>query len=180
MTPRLAHLALPLLLALAGCGDTARSLGFTRDAPDEFQVTTRAPLVIPSALGALPPPRPGAPRPQENRSAAAVIGASPLPSSTAPSSAEQALIAQAGGPVDDSIRRRVDEESTRLDRPSQTVVDRLLFWRDAPPAGVAVDPTREAQRLRENAALGRDTTDGVTPVAQPRREPTFFERLFGR
>ena len=43
--------ALPLLAAgalLAGCGaDTARSFGLTRDAPDEFQVTTRAPLSMP-------------------------------------------------------------------------------------------------------------------------------------
>ena len=55
-----------VLLAAAGCGsDTARTFGFTRDAPDEFQVTTRAPLSMPPALGELPAPRPGADRPQE-------------------------------------------------------------------------------------------------------------------
>ena len=55
-----------VLLAAAGCGsDTARTFGFTRDAPDEFQVTTRAPLSMPPALGDLPVPRPGADRPQE-------------------------------------------------------------------------------------------------------------------
>src|SRR5918997_4152104 len=54
------------LLLVAGCGgDTARTFGFTRDAPDEFQVTTRAPLSMPPALGDLPVPRPGADRPQE-------------------------------------------------------------------------------------------------------------------
>jgi hypothetical protein len=42
---------------LAGCGqDTARTLGLTRDAPDEFQVTTRAPLSMPPSLGQLPLP----------------------------------------------------------------------------------------------------------------------------
>ena len=179
MTPRLALLAALALPALTGCADTARTLGFTRDAPDEFQVTTRAPLAIPGDLGILPPPRPGTPRPQEARSAAAVLGATPV-GAIPPTPAEQALIAQAGGPVDNSIRRQVDAESARLDRPPQSVVDRLMFWRDPPPAGVTVDPTREAQRLRENAALGRDQTDGVTPVAQPQRPRNFLDRLFGR
>src|ERR671916_645971 len=45
--------------------DTARNFGFTRDPPDEFQVTTRAPLSMPPSLGELPSPRPGATRPQE-------------------------------------------------------------------------------------------------------------------
>ena len=179
MTPRLALLAALALPALAGCTDTARTLGFTRDAPDEFQVTTRAPLTIPGNLGDLPPPRPGTPRPQEVRSAAAVLGAAPV-GAIPPTPAEQALITQAGGPVDDGIRRQVDAESARLDRPPQTVVDRLMFWRDPPPAGITVDPTAEARRLRDNAALGRDTSDGVTPVNQPQRPQGFLDRLFGR
>jgi hypothetical protein len=40
-------------MLLAGCGQvTARTLGLTRDAPDEFQVTTRAPLSMPSSRSA--------------------------------------------------------------------------------------------------------------------------------
>ncbi|NKC33716.1 DUF3035 domain-containing protein [Falsiroseomonas selenitidurans] len=164
-------LGLPLLAALAGCGgDTARSLGFTRDPPDEFQVTTRAPLSVPPRLTELPPPTPGAPRPQDQRPpASAILGVSPSAGPAAPSGAERALLAQAGRPVDDSIRAQVDAESLRLDRPSRSLVDRLMFWRATPPPGTAVDAQREAQRLRENAALGRETTDGTTPVAQPPR-----------
>lgn len=177
MKIRAALPALPLLLALAGCGqDTARSLGFTRDPPDEFQVTTRAPLSVPPRLGELPAPTPGAPRPQESRSAAALLA--PGTAAAAPSPAERALLARAGGgPADEDIRRRVDEESLRLDRPQQNVVDRLMFWREPPAPGVAVDPTRESQRIRENAALGRDLTEGDTPVAQP-RERSLLGRLF--
>src|SRR6202012_1402778 len=54
------------LILLGGCnGDKiARTFGLTRDAPDEFTVTTRAPLSIPPDY-TLRPPRPGAPRPQE-------------------------------------------------------------------------------------------------------------------
>jgi hypothetical protein len=175
--PRPALIALPLLLALAGCGqDTARTLGFTRDPPDEFQVTTRAPLSVPPRLGDLPVPTPGAPRPQENRAAAAILA--PGATAAAPSSAERALIARAGGPVDDGIRRRVDEESLRLDRPAPSVVDRVMFWREQPPPGIAVDPSRESQRLRENAALGRESTEGDTPIVQPRTR-SLMERLFG-
>ncbi|HEV7266236.1 MAG TPA: DUF3035 domain-containing protein [Falsiroseomonas sp.] len=180
MTLRPALIAFPLLLALSGCGqDTARTLGFTRDPPDEFQVTTRVPLSVPPSLGDLPPPLPGAPRPQaESRSAGALL-APGATTGAAPSAAERALIARAGGPVDDGIRRRVDEESLRLDRPSEDVVDRLMFWREgSAQPGTAVDPTRESQRLRENAALGRDSTEGDTPVAQPQRR-SLLNRLFG-
>jgi hypothetical protein len=178
--PRSALTALPLLLALAGCGgDTARSLGFTRDPPDEFQVTTRAPLSVPPSLGGdLPVPTPGAARPQEQRASAGLLVPAAPAGAAAPSGAERALVAQAGGAASGNIRRQVDEESLRLDRPDRTVVDRLMFWRDQPQPGIAVDPTRESQRLRENAALGRDTTDGTTPVVQP-RERSLTERLFG-
>ncbi|MGK7870633.1 DUF3035 domain-containing protein [Falsiroseomonas sp. E2-1-a20] len=161
-------LGLPLL---AGCGgDTARSFGFTRDPPDEFQVTTRAPLSVPPRMSGLPLPTPGAPRPQEQRPpASAILGTAPQ-AAAAPSGAERALLAQAGQAAPDNIRSQVDAESLRLDRPERSVVDRLMFWRaDQTQPGTAVDAQREAQRLRENAALGRESTDGVTPVAQPPR-----------
>ncbi|MCR0982958.1 DUF3035 domain-containing protein [Roseomonas populi] len=185
----LAPLLASSLLALAGCGgDTARTLGLTRDAPDEFQVVTRAPLSIPPSLGDLPPPRPGAVRPQEL--SARERGESTLAPATLlgegrtdrPSSAEAALLSQAGrasgaGNVDDSIRRRVDEESLRLDRPQQNVVERLMFWQDPPRPGTVVDPQKESQRLRENSALGRSPEDGETPIIQ-RRQRGLLDGLF--
>lgn len=165
-----------LLLAACG-GDTARTFGFTRDAPDEFQVTTRAPLSMPPSLGgSLPVPRPGADRPQEvsTRQAAeatlvpgSVLGGS---AATGPrSSGESALLSQAGRPVGDDIRRRVDQESLRLDQPERGLVDRLIFWRAPEQPGTALDARRESQRLRENSALGRDVTEGETPIIQRSR-----------
>src|SRR5205085_2157135 len=68
--PRRARMRAALMLSaaglvLAGCGDSVtRTLGLVRDAPDEFTVTTRAPLAMPPSFE-LPPPQPGAPRPQE-------------------------------------------------------------------------------------------------------------------
>ena len=142
---------------------------------------------MPPDMSSLPVPRPGASRPQE-RSAREQAEAALVPtlaleaprsrSGIGPSSGEAALVASAGGPASDDIRRRVDEESLRLERPSRSLTDRLMFWRPSPPAGVTVDPNREAQRLRENAALGRDTTDGQTPIIQPNRRGGLFG-LFG-
>ena len=164
------------LLLIAGCGgDTARSFGFTRDAPDEFQVTTRAPLSLPPSLGDLPSPRPGAVRPQEltvrQQAEATLVPANVLNQAPAgrPTSGESALLSQAGRPVGPDIRRRVDQESLRLDQPNRGLTDRLIFWRAPEPPGVPVDPRRESQRLRENSALGREATEGETPIIQRAR-----------
>ncbi|WP_207539114.1 DUF3035 domain-containing protein [Sabulicella rubraurantiaca] len=175
-------LVLPLLLLSACGGDTARTLGLTRDAPDEFQVTTRAPLSMPPSLGDLPRPRPGASRPQEVSSAvqaqSALVpgaGVSGAASRATPGSGEMALLGSAGGPaVTGDIRTRVDEESLRLERTDRNLVDRLMFWREQDPPGIPVDPAREAQRLRENAALGREAVEGETPVIQPQRRRGLF------
>jgi hypothetical protein len=175
-----------LVATLSGCGaETARSFGFTRDAPDEFQVTTRAPLSMPPALGGrLPPPRLGADRPQEVSSrqaaeATLVPGAalSGITAPATPSTGESALLAQAGQPVDGDIRRRLDEETLRLDQPERSLTDRLMFWRGTDQPGTPLDARRESQRLRENAALGRDVTEGETPVIQRSRSSNPLTNL---
>ncbi len=181
-----ALLALVALAPLAACGggDTMRSFGLTRDAPDEFQVTTRAPLSMPPALGALPAPRPGMERPQEldqrRQAEAALVPGAALGrgASTRRSSGEGALLSAAGQPVGGDIRRTVDQESSRLDAPQSSFVDTLMFWRSPDAPGTQVDPRREAQRLRENAALGRDTGDGETPIIQPARSTNPVVRLY--
>ncbi|MEI6161737.1 MAG: DUF3035 domain-containing protein [Roseococcus sp.] len=179
-TPALMLLLSPLLLA--GCGDSARSFGRTRDAPDEFQVTTRAPLSMPPSLGQLPTPRPGASRPQElnareQAESTLVPGSFAAGQRAGQSSGERALLSSTGTNVPDGIRDRVDEESMRLERVDRSIVDRALFWRPAPAApGIPVDAARESQRLRENAALGRDLSDGQTPIIQPVRR-TWMDAL---
>lgn len=177
-------LALSALALLAGCGsDTARTFGFTRDAPDEFQVTTRAPLSMPPSLGELPVPRPGASRPQEltlrDQAEAALAPAAVLGQQgpAAPSRGEAALLSQAGRPVDDGIRQRVDQESLRVEQADRSLADKLMFWRRPEQPGVAVDPRRESQRLRENAALGREPTEGETPIIQRARSSNPITNL---
>ena len=45
------------------------------------------------------------------------------------------------------------------------------------PPGTVIDPARENQRLRQNAALGQPGDAGDTPIIQ-RRRPGLFSGLF--
>lgn len=169
-----ALLAAALLLPLAACGgDTSRTLGFTREAPDEFAVVTRPPLSMPPVLGQLPQPRPGGSDAADPRTAgmlALAPGAALASPTGGPRTAgEQALVAQAGGTAPQNIRAQVDAESARLATTSPTLTDRILFRGGETQPGIAVDPRREADRLRENAALGRPVEQGTTPIVQPQR-----------
>ena len=56
---RLAALGLGLA-ALQGCQSFRDEAGLTKQSPDEFAVTTKAPLIIPPDFN-LHPPKPGAP-----------------------------------------------------------------------------------------------------------------------
>lgn len=171
--PAWRFVALAGLLSLAGCGaDLAHTIGLTRDPPDEFTVTTRAPLTMPPDF-TLRPPTPGASRPQElserQQAEAALAPQVALAPDSGTTPGQQALVAAAGPAAPNDIRNRVDAE-TRLDQPSRSLSDRLMFWRPTPPPGTAVDPQRESQRLRQNAALGQPPDAGNTPIVQPRQK----------
>ncbi len=163
-----------LAAGLSACGSTdslTRTFGLTRDAPDEFQVTTRAPLSMPPSF-ALRAPSPGTSRPQElpypAQAEATLMPESALSRSNgtiATSSAEAAMLAAAGPTPPSGIRDQVDQAAA-LDRPGRDFTDRLLFWRPTPPSGTVVDPTRESQRLHQNAALGQAPQAGDTPIIQ--------------
>jgi hypothetical protein len=175
-------LACASLVCLAGCGtDLSRTFGFTRDAPDEFTVTTRAPLSMPPSYD-LRPPRPGAVRPQElselQQAQATLSPESALngPANGAPSAGQSALLAASGQTAPRDIRNRVDSEA-QLDAPSRSFADRLMFWKASPPAGTVVDPARESARLRQNAALGQSETAGDTPIIQQPKKG-FLQSIF--
>ena len=170
--------ALAGVLGLAACSgdELTRTFGLTRDAPDEFQVTTRAPLSMPPDF-TLHPPRPGASRPQElsdrqQAEAALVPDSLNVQPSRSMTPGQQALVAAAGRPAPANIRAEVNSEAA-LDAPSRSFADRLMFWRAPTPSGTAVDPAREAQRLRQNAALGQSPETGDTPIIQRRRAGLF-------
>ncbi len=171
------------VLMLGGCtGDQlTRTFGLDRQTPDEFTVTTRAPLSIPPDFS-LPPPSPGASRPQEvstqSAAEAALAPQTALGGTAGSDSAGQdALVRQAGPGAPGGIRHQVDQE-VGLDRPRQGFADALIFWRPAAPSGTALDPVGESQRLRRDAALGQSPLTGNTPIIQTTAPKSSFLGIF--
>ncbi len=170
-------------LAMGACGNIREQLGLDKQPPDEFRIVARPPLSMPPDY-ALRPPQPGAPRPQEesvvDRARQTVFRAEPsaaTPTRELPAGAsggEVALLQQAGADrADPNIREVLSKEGVRYEQPERGVVERLAFWREPPLPGVVVDPQKEAQRLRENQALGRSVTEGETAVIRRRRRGLF-------
>lgn len=169
------------LLLLTGCdtGNLARTFGLTRNSPDEYTVTTRAPLSMPPQYN-LRPPEPGAPRPQEQTerqqaeqalAPALALGAQPA-GSVSPGQA--ALVQETGPAASSDVRHRVDQEAHS--DADNGFVDKLLYWRKPDP-NVQVDAQKELQRLRQNAALGESPSVGETPIIQPSKKG-WFSGLF--
>lgn len=188
---RVATLAL-LPFALAACGDGIReSFGLDRRSPDEFMVTSRAPLSMPPEF-ALRPPQPGVPRPQEGtprqRAQQAVFGVGDQAPTAADFEASglspgaSSLLANAGATrVDPGIRQMVDQESTELAIADDNFIDRLMFWQDQPPPGLVVDPAAERARLAAAAATGQPLGEGEVPTIERRRRAPLegvFDGLF--
>lgn len=171
----------PFALTACSGDELSRTFGLTRDAPDEFQVTTRAPLSMPPDF-TLRPPRPGASRPQEltqqqQAEAALVPDAALNPTTRAANSPGQnALVTAAGRPAPADIRARVDNEAAQ-DTPSQSFTEHLMFWTPPPLPGTPVDAVGESARLRQNAALGQSPEAGDTPIIQ-RKKQGFLDSLF--
>lgn len=170
------------LILLAGCsGDNlTRTFGLTRDAPDEYTVTTRAPLSMPPDYN-LRPPRPGAPRPQEQserqQAEEALVPQLALGAPQGSASPGQTALVQEAGPAAPSdIRRKVDQDA-RTDNADDGFIDKLLYWRKPNTQHAEVDPQKESQRLRQNAALGEGPDVGDTPIIQEKKSG-WFNSLF--
>ena len=172
------------VILLAGCGGTqglTRAFGIARDTPDEFTVTTRAPLSMPPDF-TLRPPQPGAARPQEltptQSAQIAIAGSEALnaPTGGADSPGQDALLAAAGVPAPGDIRAKVDAEAAAAAN-DRSLADMLMFWKTKSPKGTVVDPSKEAERLRDNAALGKSPDTGDTAIIQ-KKQQGFFENMF--
>lgn len=162
-------------LTLSACAQTKEQFDFSNKAPDEFKVTTRAPLELPPDF-TLRPPRPGAQRPQEDtaidEAKQAVFGASQQAPAQTPSQVTQgeAILLQKTGAsaIDPNIRDRIDAESATLAKESQSTVDKILgkAGRKIDVPAKVVDPVKEAERLKQNKASGLPVTEGETPTTK--------------
>ncbi len=151
-------------LGLTGCGGAGAALGLNKNAPDEFRVVAKAPLVVPPEFS-LRPPAPGEPRPQElepeSQARQALLGQRAAESR---SDGEKLLVTRAGGDkADPLIRYVVDDEFGEVAHKDPSFADRVMFWRKksdtlavAPTAAQAgantpapLDPAVEAQRIQK-------------------------------
>lgn len=173
------------LVGLSACSGAKEKLGLVKDAPDEFAVIRRAPLVVPPELARLPVPQPGAPRPQEKSAqelaAEAVFGENVpqsveddiaennlfadvprdnVNSASQPTAAESALIEAAGAQSASSdIRQVVNEENEETAYEEQAVIDKI-FDRKIEAEGSVLNPTEEAARIRQQVPEARVIVPG--------------------
>ena len=182
-------LAVSGVLLLAGCSGVQEQFSLTSTPPDEFKVTTRAPLALPPDFN-LRPPAPGEPRPQEGTATQqakqvifrasdnADLALEEAMPSDGRSMGERALLVEAqADQAQAGIRQVVEQESKTLREDDGYLYDVLVFWRDEEPPGQIIDAEAEAKRLQENAALGKPVTAGETPTIE-RRKKAFLEGIF--
>ncbi|MEM7729321.1 MAG: DUF3035 domain-containing protein [Pseudomonadota bacterium] len=158
-------------LVLSGCASASRTLGLTKEAPNEFNILTNAPLIVPPEYN-LRPPAPGTSSLDDNYSERAAREALMGSVDAAePSAGEIMLLTRAGAArADQEIRMKIDGQNS-VERKSDALSNRILFWRDgqqrdAEGNPVPLDSASEQQRLD---SINRATGGGEVLVT--RRPP---------
>jgi hypothetical protein len=186
-----------LLLAggslLAGCGGgtAAQILGVGQTTPDEFAVAPSAPLAMPATLDSLPVPQPGAPRPQEgplylqaqdalfNGGQPGSAGGRPTvtAAAAAPTAADTAILARAGGGASDpTLRATIDSEEDTTAQANRSQLE-AIFGASHAAGGTVLDPQAEAARIRAAQASGAPLTQGETEILPPKPKG-WLETIF--
>lgn len=169
----LASLSMGALISISACSKTSEQFDFSKKAPDEFAVVTRAPLEMPPSYE-LRPPRPGVQRPQEstatNEAKEAVFGVNqPTVAKQARNiSSGEAVLLQKTGAADvaPNIRDVIDQETATIAKEETSTFNKILGKTgkkvDAPTS--VVDPVKESERILINKETGKPVTDGKTPT----------------
>ncbi|MEO0880136.1 MAG: DUF3035 domain-containing protein [Pseudomonadota bacterium] len=121
---------LMILGAIAVFANGCAALGGGKNPPDEFAITTKAPLTTPPDY-ALRPPKPGESRPQElsssERAQQVLLGD---PNAAPPSVGEQALLQRAKAlQADPNIRSILGAEGGGRAEKDRSLANQLIFWR---------------------------------------------------
>jgi hypothetical protein len=153
---------------LAGCASIRQAAGLSKKSPDEFAVTTKAPLVIPPDFN-LRPPLPGAPPtnqldPSDN-ARQALFASTTDPQTVASqmtgnySPGEKLLLANAGAQkTDPAIRARLNaDQRAVVQNADKSFTDRILASSATPDTGKAVNADAEVNK-RSGRKTDADTT----------------------
>jgi hypothetical protein len=161
--------AMVALLILGGCAGFTRAVGGGKNPPDEFAVTTKAPLVVPPDY-ALRPPRPGETRPEElsasERARQVLMGDA---SGVAPTPGEQYLLRKANAmTADPNIRALLDAENGDRAQKDRSFANQIMFWKfvegkvDDSAAPLRVDkngwPSASARSKRRSARTRKSSS----------------------
>jgi len=188
----LLHIALLCGVAagMSGCDTIRSATGQGKDAPDEFAVVTKAPLVIPPEFN-LRPPAAGASAtnqvaPTQAAQAAlfntdpATVAAS-LPATT--SAGERYLLANAGVQnADPAIRQEIAADGASMRAADESFTNTILFGSTAPSGTAPVDADAEARRIDAQKAGGTAATPAAnTPPPPPaeHHDSSWLEQLLG-
>lgn len=164
-----------ILLSLSACEATKEQFDFSKKAPDEFAVVKRAPLEMPPDYS-LPPPTPGAPRPQEKSAdllaRKAVLGEDVIDQTArreGVSEGESLLLQKTGAAnANPAIRNVVDKETAEMEEDELPGIDHLrkMVGQTVEAPAKVVDPVAETNRLKQNKAQGKPLSTGETPTIE--------------
>jgi hypothetical protein len=172
---RLATLA-GLAFSLASCSTIRDAAGISKEAPDEFAVVTKAPLVVPPDFNLRPPSPGAAPTNQASPTGAAEAALfSDDPNAIQESlgagysTEEKLILANSGGAVaNDGIRQQLASDEKSMQGSDQSFTDKVLFGGSSTPdTGRAVNADAEKQRIDAAKSAGQTTPGGGQVAASP-------------
>jgi hypothetical protein len=156
--------------ALTGCGSLRKAAGLEKKSPDEFAVTTKAPLVIPPDFN-LRPPTPGAPpsntRDPSTNAETALFGntdpqtvANGMRGNYTPG--EKLLLANAKAQNSDpAIRARLNaDQRAAVQNADRSFTDRLLSTASTPNTGKPVNADAEVAKGSKTAQPKKKESGG--------------------
>lgn len=116
--------------ATSGCAGLGKAVGGGKNPPDEFAITTKAPLVVPPDYS-LRPPKPGETRPDElsasERARQVLMGDV---ASAPPSPGEQMLLRKSNAlAADPNIRVVLAAENGGRGEKDSSFANQLIFWK---------------------------------------------------
>lgn len=169
MTTRTLLIGLTLASALlaTGCTSMSKAVGMRKTTPNEFNILTKPPLVVPPEYN-LRPPMAGELDVEEKYATVAARKALIGEIDPAkPSQGEAVLIARAGGGSADPAVRVIIDGQNSIERKKRGFSDRIIFWKDGKAVGLdglPLDPDQEARRMK-----AVQSATGGAPVQIKRR-----------